>query len=203
MTLKAIIFDVGGVFIRTHSRAGREKWAAKFGLDPREFENFVFSGESGRQAQLGQKTSTAHWRWLGDYFGLTEIELLEMQRDFFAGDAFNKPLLEQVIRLRQAGYRTGLLSNFWDNARELWAQIYPFTENFDDIVISAEVGLMKPDPQLYHLAAQRLGVVPAEALFVDDSTENIAAAKVAGMQTLHFTDPEAAQGELAEITGVE
>jgi epoxide hydrolase-like predicted phosphatase len=202
MTLKAVIFDVGGVFIRTHSRAGREKWAAKFGLDPGEFENFVFGGESGRQAQLGQKTGAAHWRWLGDYFGLTETELLELQRDFFAGDSFNKPLLEQVIRLRQAGYRTGLLSNFWDSARQFWAEVHPFAENFDDIVISAEVGLMKPDPRAYYLAARRLGVVPPETLFVDDFIENIAGARAAGMQTLHFTDPEAAQRELAEITGV-
>lgn len=202
MTLKAIIFDVGGVFIHTHNRVGREKWAAKFGLAPGEFENFVFSAESGRQAQLGQKTSTAHWRWLGDYFGLTESELLTMQRDFFAGDSFNKPLLEQVIRLRQAGYRTGLLSNFWDSARQFWAEVYPFVENFDDIVISAEVGLMKPDPRVYHLAARRLAVVPAETLFMDDFAENIAGAKAAGMRTLHFTDPEAAQRELAGITGV-
>ena len=202
MILKAVIFDVGGVFIRTHSRAGREKWAVKFGLDPGKFENFVFSAESGRQARLGQKTSAAHWRWLGDYFGLTEKELVELQRDFFAGDSFNKPLLEQMIRLRKAGYRTGLLSNFWDSARQFWAEVYPFAENFDDIVISAEVGLMKPDPQVYHLAARRLGVMPAETLFVDDFIENIAGARVIGMQTLHFSDPEAAQRELAGMTGV-
>lgn len=200
--LKAIIFDVGGVFIRTHSRLGREKWAARLKLDAWEFENFVFGGESGRQAQLGQKTSAAHWRWLGDYYGLTEAELAELQRDFFAGDSFNEPLLEQVVRLRQAGYRTSLLSNFWDSARQFWTEIYPFVENFDDIVISAEVGLMKPNPQLYHLAARRLGILPVEALFIDDSAENIAGARAAGMQGLHFADPKAAQRELARITGV-
>lgn len=203
MTLKAIIFDVGGVFIRTHNRLGREKWATRLKLAPWEFENFVFGGESGRQAQLGQKTSAAHWRWLGEYFGLAEPELAELQADFFAGDSFNEPLLEQVIRLRQAGYQTGLLSNFWDSARRFWAEIYPFVGNFDDIIISAEVGLMKPDPQLYHLAARRLGILPAEALFVDDSAENIAGARAVGMQALHFTDPEAARRELARITGVE
>jgi epoxide hydrolase-like predicted phosphatase len=202
MTLKAVIFDVGGVFIRTHSRLGREKWAARFKLDPWEFEDFVFSGESGRQAQVGQKTSAAHWRWLGDYFSLAEPDVVELQRDFFAGDSFNESLLEQVIRLRQAGYQTSLLSNFWDSARQFWAEIYPFVENFDDIVISAEVGLMKPDPQIYYLAARRLGILPAEALFVDDSAENIAGARAAGMQVLHFSEPEAGQRELTRITGV-
>jgi epoxide hydrolase-like predicted phosphatase len=200
--LKAIIFDVGGVLIRTHSRAGREKWAAKFGLDPWEFENFIFSGESGRQAQMGQKTVTTHWRWLGDYFKLDEAGLTEIQADFFAGDALNESLLEYIKRLRQAGYRTGLLSNFGDNARHLWTEVYPFIDYFDGIVISAEVGLMKPDPKIYYLAAESVGVQVTEALFVDDFAENIEGAKAVGMQTLHFTDPDTAQQELAKITGV-
>ena len=200
--LKAIIFDVGGVLIRTHSRAGREKWAVSLGMDPAEFEQFVFSGESGRQAQLGQKTSVAHWRWLGDYFKLDEAGLAEIQSDFFAGDALNEPLLEYIKRLRHAGYRTGLLSNFGDNARRLWTEVYPFIEYFDGIVISAEVGLLKPDPQIYHLAAESVGVQMTEALFVDDFAENIEAAKAIGMQTLHFTDPDVAQQRLVAITGV-
>jgi epoxide hydrolase-like predicted phosphatase len=200
--LKAIIFDVGGVLIRTHSRAGREKWAAKLGLDPWEFEKFVFSGESGRQAQMGQKTAATHWRWLGDYFNLDEAGLAEIQADFFAGDALNKPLLEYIKRLRLAGYRTGLLSNFMDDARRLWAEVYRFIDYFDGIVISAEVGLMKPDSKIYYLAAESVGVQVTEALFVDDFAENIEGAKAVGMQTLHFTDPDAARQELVKITGV-
>lgn len=202
MMLKAIIFDVGGVLIRTHSRAGRERWAVRFGLAPWEFENFIFGGESGRQAQLGQKTSAAHWRWLGDYFGLDEAGLIEMQHDFFAGDALNEPLLEHIKRLRQAGYRTGLLSNFTDRARRLWTEVYPFIQYFDGVVISAEVGLMKPDPRIYRLAAESVGLEMTEALFVDDFIENVEGAKAVGMQTIHFTDPETAQQELARITGV-
>jgi epoxide hydrolase-like predicted phosphatase len=203
MRLKAVIFDVGGVLIRTHSRAGREKWAAKFDLDPWEFENFVFNGQSGRQAQLGQKTSAAHWRWLGDYFKLDQAELAELRRDFFAGDDLNQSLVEHIQRLRLGGYRTGLLSNFMDNARRLWAEVYPFIQYFDGVIISAEVGLMKPDPQIYRLAAESVGVAATEALFVDDFRENIAAARAVGMQTIHFTDPEIARQQLAKITGVE
>lgn len=200
--LKAIIFDVGGVLIRTHSRTGREKWAAQVGMKPFDFEQFVFSGESGRQTQLGQKTSTAHWHWLGDYFNLTKTQLAEMRHDFFDGDALNEPLVEQIKRLRQAGYRTGLLSNFTDDARHVWTEVYPFIQYFDGMVISAEVGLLKPDPQIYYLAAESLGVAVTEALFIDDFAENIEGAKAVGMQTLHFVDPEAAQRELTALTGV-
>lgn len=200
--LKAVIFDVGGVLIRTRSRAGRQKWAGRLGMDAWEFENFVFNGESGRQAQLGQKSFEAHWQWLGNYFGLAEAELAQMRRDFFAGDELNQPLVEQVKRLRQAGYRTGLLSNFADDARRLWSEVFPFINYFDGVVISAEVGVMKPDPQIYYLAAERVGVKPEEALFIDDFMENIRGAERVGMQTIHFADPQAAQQKLAEMIGV-
>lgn len=200
--LKAVIFDVGGVLIRTTSRAGREKWAARLGLDPWAFENFVFSGDSGRLAQLGQKTFVAHWQWLRTHFGLSEAELVEMQRDFFAGDSLNEPLVAHIQRLRQAGYRTGLLSNFADDARRLWREVYPFIDYFDGVVISCEVGLMKPEPQVYILAAESVGVQPEEALFIDDFIENIEGARRAGMQALHFQDPETTQRYLAELTGV-
>lgn len=201
--LKAVIFDVGGVLVRTHSRAGREKWAARLGLSPGEFEHFVFSGESGRQGQLGQKTSSAHWRWLGDHFGLDEAGLAELRHDFFAGDALDESLLAYIKRLREAGYRTGLLSNTYDNARRLLSEVYPLLPFFDGVIFSAEVGVMKPNPQIYHLAAESVGVKPPEALFVDDFIENIEGAKAVGMQTLHFTNPETARQQLTALTGVE
>ena len=200
--LKAIIFDVGGVLIRTQSRAGREKWAAKFGMDSWDFENFVFRGESGHQAELGQKSFEAHWQWLGRHFGLDETSLAEMRRDFFSGDTMNTALVEQIKRLRKADYRTGILSNFADDARHRWTVDFPFIAYFDGIIISAEVGMLKPDPKIYHLAAESVGVQIQEALFIDDLIGNIEAAKQLGMQTIHFTDPETVQQQLAEITGV-
>jgi putative hydrolase of the HAD superfamily len=201
-TLKAIIFDVGGVLIVTHNRAGREKWAARFGLDPWAFENFVFSGESGSQMQLGQKSTAAHWQWLGQHFGLSQIELKEMHRDFFAGDRLNQALVAYVKLLRQAGYKTGILSNFGDEARQLWTDTYPFIEHFDGLVISAEVGLMKPHPHIYHLAANSLGVAPAEAVFVDDFVENIEGARRVGMQAIHYTGADGVITQLEQLTGV-
>jgi len=200
--LKAVIFDVGGVLIRTQSRAGRKKWADRLGIDDWDFENFIFGGESGQQAQLGQKTFDEHWHSIGDEFKLSDTEVTEMRADFFAGDAMNEPLVSYVQRLREAKYRTGILSNFADDARYVWSEIYPLIQYFDGIVISYEVGLMKPDPQIYYLAAESLRVEMEEALFIDDFVENIEAAKKVGMQALHFTNPEVAQQKLIEITGV-
>ena len=202
--LRAVIFDVGGVLIRTRNRRGREKWAKRLGLDSWEFENFVFAGESGLQAQLGQKSFDDHWHWLGKYFKLNDTELAQMRQDFFAGDVMNDALVAVVPRLRQAGYKTGILSNFGNDARYVWREIYPFIEYFDieNIIISSEVGLMKPDPRIYALAAERVGVKMEEILFIDDFVENIIGAQKAGMQTLHFADPDNARQKLLEITGI-
>jgi epoxide hydrolase-like predicted phosphatase len=200
--LEAVIFDVGGVLIRTQSRAGRQKWAGRLGMDAWEFENLVFSGESGRQAQLGQKTNEAHWRWVGDHFNLDDASLTELRHDFFAGDMLDEALVEYVKRLRHAGYRTGLLSNAGDNARRFLTEVLPLIDQFDGVVISAEVGLMKPNPRIYHLAAESVGANAEEILFVDDFIENIEGAKQVGMQTIHFTDPETARQQLIDLTGV-
>jgi epoxide hydrolase-like predicted phosphatase len=200
--VKAIIFDVGGVLIRTHSWAGREKWAARLGMDAREFEDFVFSGESGRQAQLGQISSAEHWAWLADHFDLDQTGIAELRRDFFSGDRLDESLVAYIKRLRQAGYRTGLLSNAGSEARHLLSGDYPIIDHFDGVIISAEVGVMKPAPKIYQLAAQSVGVEPEAALFVDDVPANVEGARAVGMQAIHFTDPKLARQQLGEITGV-
>jgi HAD superfamily hydrolase (TIGR01509 family) len=62
---------------------------------------------------------------------------------------------------------------------------------------------MKPEPKIYHLAAESVGVKPDEALFVDDFIENVEAARQVGMQAIHFSDSETVQQKLANITGVQ
>ncbi|HRV94607.1 MAG TPA: HAD family phosphatase [Anaerolineae bacterium] len=200
--LEAIIFDVGGVLIRTQSRTGRETWAKKLGLDAWDFEHLVFNSDSGRQAQLGQKSVDTHWQWLGQHFGLNPADLAQMRLDFFAGDEMNRELVAHVQRLHRAGYRTGLLSNYADDARPLWTEVYPFIDYFDGVVISSEVGLMKPDPKIYYLAADSVAVSPAEVLFIDDFIENVEGARQVGMQAIHFNDPDLARKQLVDLTGV-
>ena len=202
MRPKAIIFDVGGVLIRTQSRAGREKWAARLGLDSWDFENIVFNSESGKQAEAGQKSGEAHWRGLGHHFGLDASALVQMRSDFFAGDVLNEALVAQAVRLRGAGYRIALLSNYADNARQFWAEQYSFVHHFSPVVISAEVGVVKPNPQIYQVVLARLGIKAEDALFIDDFEKNIIGARQVGLQTIRFVEPEEAQRQLAAITGV-
>jgi putative hydrolase of the HAD superfamily len=106
----------------------------------------------------------------------------------------------QVIRtLRGAGFPTALLSNSWG------CDEYPradFPGLFDTVVISGEVGMRKPEPEIFVHAAATLGLEPAECVFIDDVKANIAAAVACGMAGVHHTDPAVTAGELETLLGV-
>lgn len=97
-------------------------------------------------------------------------------------------LWDLVAEVRSRGVRTGLLSNSWGFSP------YPMSRleaHFDDIVLSGSVGLRKPDPRIYRLAATRLGVTPAACVFVDDLSGNVRAAAALGMAAVHHTGDDA------------
>jgi len=104
----------------------------------------------------------------------------------FAGLEPEPTMLAAVAGARKAGVRTGLISNSWGLG------IYDrldSTDLFDVAVISGEVGLHKPQPEIYLLACERLGVEPAAAVFVDDLRENCAGAEAVGMTSVLHRDP--------------
>jgi epoxide hydrolase-like predicted phosphatase len=109
-------------------------------------------------------------------------------------------MVEAVRQLRRSPLKTGLLSNSWSTAhynRELLLEL------FDATVISAEVHLHKPQPEIYELAAQRLEVEPSACLFVDDLKENCEGAEAVGMTAIRHHSPAETIAKLTELTGVE
>lgn len=115
----------------------------------------------------------------------------------FAGMRIEPSMLDVVRTARAAGVRTGLLSNSWglDYPREGWDAL------FDAVVISGEVGLRKPDPAIYTLAADRLGLPPEEIVFVDDRAANVRGAVGTGMVGVRHTDAATTVGELEILLG--
>ncbi|ADB30747.1 HAD-superfamily hydrolase, subfamily IA, variant 3 [Kribbella flavida DSM 17836] len=104
-----------------------------------------------------------------------------------------------VRRARGHGLKTALLSNSWGNTypRDTWDGM------FDDIVISGEVGLRKPEPEIFLLAAERLGLAPAECVFVDDLELNVDGARAVGMTAVHHTSYDETRRELQSLFGVD
>jgi epoxide hydrolase-like predicted phosphatase len=200
--LKAVIFDFGGVLVRTRSQHRRIEWERRLGLGRGEAEALVFGGESGTAAQCGRITDAAHWRGLGERLGLAPEELARFRDDFFAADELDGVLVAYIDRLRAAGFHLGLLSNASDIARRVFSETYGVLARFDSVTISCEEGVMKPDPRIYRVALERADARPEEAVFVDDVAGNIEGARRVGMLGIHFRSAEQALAELAALTGV-
>ncbi len=117
----------------------------------------------------------------------------------FAGSRPDERMLAAVARARQAGIRTGLISNSWGTRR--YDRVL-LADLFDGLVISGEVGMRKPTPQMYEIGAERIGLEPSECVFVDDLPFNLAPAAELGMATVHHVDADDTIPELERLLGV-
>jgi putative hydrolase of the HAD superfamily len=117
----------------------------------------------------------------------------------FAGSDLEEPMLEAVRRARAGGVRTGLVSNSWGT------RLYPrdvLAELFDGVVISGEVGMRKPAPEIYILGAKSIGLAPERCVFVDDLPFNLAPAAELGMATVQHRTAAETIDELERLLGV-
>ena len=194
--IQAVIFDVGGVLLRTEDRRPRQQWETRLELPPGGAEALVFNGEMGQKAQRGEISEVALWRWIGNHVRLSPDETAAFRTGFWAGDAMDMKLVD-FIRQLKANYQTAIISNYADNLRPELINQFGIADAFDEIIISAEEQVMKPDPEIFHRALSRLGRKPEEAVFIDDFQHNVQAARNVGLAAIHFqpgTDlPEALQ----------
>ncbi len=116
----------------------------------------------------------------------------------FAASVIQAEMLDLVRELRGNGLRTGLLSNSWGGKVDGYPRDV-LDELFDVAVISGEVGMRKPEERIFALAADQLGLAPAECVFVDDVEGNITAATALGFAVVHHQDPVSTRKELAEL----
>lgn len=192
-TIQAWYFDLGGVLLRTEDRAPRAALGAQFGLTYQKIEEIGFGGGrwgSAARASLGAIAEEAHWLAVSRRLGLAAAEQENIHAAFFAGDALDWELIDFLRQQRKVS-KTGLISNAWSGLRP-WIVSQGFADAFDYLTISAEIGIVKPDPRIYQHALQALGVAPQAAVFVDDMLENVLAARALGMHGIHFqTAPQA------------
>ncbi len=196
--IRVVIFDVGGVLIRTENRRPRAELERRLGLAPGEADEIVFNGEMGTRAQLGEISAAELWRWVQQRLGLDDAGLEEFRRAFFGGDRLDVELVDYVRSLRRRR-QTAIISNAMDSLRQQLTADYPAADAFDLIVCSAEERVMKPDAAIYERTLTRLGVEPGEAVFIDDAAKNIAGARAVGMHALHYMPGMDVPAELARL----
>lgn len=201
--IKALIFDFGGVLIRTESQEPRKRLAKRLGLSPEELYAIIFDGEATRLAELGRISSQERWERAAEALGLNSAEeCLAVIREFFSGDVLDTELVERIRRWR-ARYKIALLSNFSDRLLDFVENELGMDDCFDAIIVSALVGVRKPDPAIYRLALDRLQVAPHEAVLIDDMRANVEGAASIGMHAIQFTTRDALLAELRTFLGEE
>jgi putative hydrolase of the HAD superfamily len=202
MPIKAVIWDMGGVILQMDDETARQALSQHYSIPLEEIYWAIFDSPSAKQAGVGQIAIQEHWRNVASHLSIPLEEMAEFQRQFWSADTVDIQLVDYIRALRQA-YKTGMLSNAWDDLRPVIENQWCISDAFEDIIISAEVGLAKPDQRIYQLAIERLGVLPDEAVFFDDVLENVQAARQVGLHAAQFENREQAIQELEQILAAE
>ena len=195
--IKTVIFDLGGVLVRTEDRIPRQLLAEKFGMTYEEMDSLVYGSPTSKEAGEGKISAEQHKEAVLKTLGLPLDSFKSFGDEFWEGDRLDKKLVEFIEGLR-GEYTTALLSNAWDDLRPLLVNLWKIDGIFDHIFISAEVKLAKPDPRIYQHVISELQQDPSEMIFVDDFIENVKAAKAEGLNAIHFRYRDQALNELAE-----
>jgi glucose-1-phosphatase len=185
--IRAVVFDIGGVLLRTENRAGRRHLEEKFGLSAGGVDALVFDSQAALRSTLGKEEELAVWKSVAQKLKLSPKALAEFKNAFWSGDRVDQKLIEFLQEIRQ-DYKTALLTNAWENARLTLSRKYGIKEGetVDTLLISSELGLAKPDPKIFSVLANTLECNYPEILFVDDFIENVIAARRLGIQAIHY-----------------
>ncbi len=199
--MRALLVDYGGVLTTNVFDSFRHFCVAE-GLDRdavrRLFREEPRALELVRGLETGALSEDEFGERFGDLLGLDDrAGLVERM---FGGVRPDEEMLAVLRRARAAGIRTGLVSNSMGAARY---DRSAFPELFDGVVISGEVGLHKPQPEIFLLGAERAGAAPEECVFVDDLRENCEGAEAVGMTAVLHRGAARTVPELERLLDVE
>lgn len=188
--------------MKTHDHAPRLRWDDRLGLPHGTIERVVHHSEAWRLAQVGALSVADYWQSVGQALGISSDDLRQLQYDYFSADHLDAGLIAWLRDRRAEGYAVALLSNDSPALRDRLHAL-AIADLFDPLIISGEVGVMKPDPRAYTLTLQRLACPPGRAVFIDDMPANIAAAQALGIHGIHYTPTLDLPTALAPLLTVE
>ncbi len=212
--IEAVIFDYGGV-LSTTPFAGIAEYERKMGYPAKSLAQLLFGRGASPQGPT-EEIPDHDWHLLEtgrltlDEFHERLVERSEaaLGRPLDLGDygqflrelgvGVHWMMIHRVRELRAAGYRTAILTNNVKEWGQYWKGSIPI-DLFDFIVDSCDVGLRKPDPAIYRVTCERLGVAPEAAVFLDDTRRHVEGARHVGLHAILVRDPWAALAELDAI----
>lgn len=210
--LQGVITDWGGV-LTTPILTTVQAWIQADGIDWDSYlmvmRSWVFDayGPDGSQnpvhaLERGECSGAEFERMLAARLLRTDGGVVTAQgilQRMFAASTSEPAMYGMIRAVRGAGFRTGLLSNSWG------CDEYPradFPGLFDNVVISGECGMRKPEPAIFLHAAKCIGLAPEQCVFIDDMEPNVAAAAACGMTGVHHTEAAQTVAAVQDLLGV-
>jgi putative hydrolase of the HAD superfamily len=187
--VRALILDYGEVLSLPQSPELTEAMAATLGVPRDTFEAAYWRHR--RAYDLGLPV-TDYWTMTLADLGITAVSSIPalVELDIRSWTRYREPMWTAAAAARAAGVKTAILSNGVPEIMERVRLERMLGATFDVVVVSCEVGCAKPDPEIYRLTLSQLDAAPEHAVFVDDRTENIDAARQLGLRTVHFSGEE-------------
>jgi putative hydrolase of the HAD superfamily len=199
---EGLLLDFGGV-ATTDFFASLGAYCERLGLPHDNFRNLVTTDPEGRelyqQVERGELSQPDFEQKIAQLLGVQPAGLIQG----LLADLRPEPLMEDAVaRARTAGVPVGVITNSWGTAPYDPYAAYQLDQRFDAVVISSQVGLRKPEPAIYRLAADELSVPLEQIVFVDDIASNLQPARELGMAVIHHVDPASTVGELEGLLGL-
>jgi putative hydrolase of the HAD superfamily len=198
MSIKAVIFDYGKVLSLSEDPVAQKKLLELSRLDRPGFDKHYWRHR--HDYDLGVLDGRSYWDAIAQGAGIDyaphEIDAL-IETDILMWTSLNERMLAWVVALQDAGFRTAILSNMGFEILGYMRQEFGWLTHFQHHTWSCELGIAKPDPEIYLHTCDKLGVKPEESIFLDDKPENIAAANSVGLNAILFETVEKLRVDLA------
>lgn len=196
MTVKAFVFDCGGVLLHNGDVRVYEKWAARLGLTVEELGERLWRGQTRTLAERGRITEEEFWQRIGGELGLGDDgQVVALRDDVWDAWVVDRDVLRLIDRIGE-DFRLAILSNATNALEDALRHRYDVRDRFETIVSSACVGMTKPEEGIYREILDRLQLAPQEVVFIDDRAENVTAAAALGMHIIWFVGAKALERQI-------
>jgi len=199
-TIKAVILDYGEVLCYPPTAEEMGRMAAPFGMDPVSFRKLW--DRDRLRYDRGDLSPEAYWSGVANDTGtrLAPEQFTQLRQwDLEMWGHDNPTMVEWVRQIHSSGIKTGLLSNMPHEMVRYVRQKFAWLDQFDHLLFSAEVSLVKPDAAIYEHSLRGVGVAASEALFVDDKEPNVQGARAVGIRAIRFQSLKQLSSDLKEL----
>jgi len=197
LALRAVVFDYGMVFTGPQEPEAYAALLCITGLPRERFESLYWADRPAYDE--GKLTGLGFWEKFLRQAGLDQNQRMaeELNRwDARMWTTENPAMVAWQLALKEHGLKTAILSNIGDEVLASVERAFDWIHRFDVLVWSYQLGIAKPDPELYRHTLVELGVQPGETLFIDDKLPNVEAAQALGIQAIQFSSAERLREQL-------